>query len=480
MSLQKETLSGLLWTFTQQFSVQLISFCITIILARILMPAEFGLIAMLTVFIAIGNALLEGGLASSLIRSADLTQDDYSTVFYFNLIGSLLIYGLVYLLAPLVSAFYHQDVLTLVLRIYALDFILNAFFSVQNARLTKEMKFRIQMLIQIPAVLGGGLLGIFLAINGYGVWSLVWMSLFQSFLSTIMHWIYSGWTPDLTFSLACFKRHFHFGYKMTLTGLLEIVYRNIYVLIIGKYYAAVQLGYYSRAESVSQLPVTNISAVINKVTYPMFSKIAEDDEKMKWVYKKLMQQVLFWNTPVLIFLALIAEPLFHVLLGSKWLPAVPYFQILCFAGIMYPLHAYNLNILKVKGRSDLILKLESVKKGICVVGILAAIPFGIYGLLYFQLLFNFVGYYINSFYSGKMIGYSIPEQVADAAPIIGNSALAGVICYLLDEYGLKPLFLFNLSRILIDVAFFLIVYLAGSSLFRLAAIHDFKQLILKR
>lgn len=480
MSLKKETLSGLIWTFTQQFSVQLISFCMTIILARILMPAEFGLIAMLTIFIAVGNSLLDGGLVSSLIRSADLTQDDYSTVFYFNLLGSILIYGVVYLIAPLVAAFYHQDVLTLILRIYALDFILNAFFSVQNARLIKEMKFKIQMLIQIPSVLAGGLLGVFLALKGYGVWSLVWMGLFQSFLSTIMHWIYSGWLPDFTFSMACFKKHFHFGYKMTLTGLLDILYKNIYVLIIGKYYSAVQLGFYSRAESVSQLPVTNISAVINKVTYPMFSKIVDDDEKLKWVYKKLMQQLLFWNTPVLILLAVIAEPLFNFLLSSKWLPAVPYFQILCFAGIMYPLHAYNLNILKVKGRSDLILKLESVKKGICVVGILCAIPFGIYGLLYFQLIFNFIGYYINSFYSGKMINYSIPEQLADAAPIIGNSFLAGLLCYLGDVYFIKPLFLFDLSRILIDGSFFLIIYLAGSSLFRLAAIHDFKQLILKR
>ncbi|WP_448634545.1 lipopolysaccharide biosynthesis protein [Pedobacter panaciterrae] len=319
MSLQKKTISGLIWNFTQQFSVQLIGFCITMILARILLPAEFGLIAMLTVFIAIGNSLLESGLASSLIRSSDLGQEDYSTVFFFNLGGSIVLYAIIYLLAPLIASFYHQDVLTLILRVYALDFIINAFYGVQNARLTKEMNFKIQMKIQIPAVLIGGLLGVFLALQGYGVWSLVWMGLFQSFLSTVMHWIYSGWTPSFVFSKRCFKRHFYFGYKMTLTGLLDILYRNIYVLIIGKYYSVVQLGFYSRADSASQLPIANISAVINKVTYPMFASIADDDLRLKMVYKRLMQQVIFWNTPILILLAVIGEPLFRFLFTDKWL-----------------------------------------------------------------------------------------------------------------------------------------------------------------
>jgi len=480
MGLRKETLSGLIWTFIQQFSVQLIGFSISIILARVLMPAEFGLIAMLTVFISIGNSLLDSGLASSLIRSPDLTQADYSTVFYFNLGGSILMYVLVYLAAPLVSDFYHQDLLTLILRVYALDFILNAFFSVQNARLTKEMNFKVQMMIQIPAVLIGGLAGVFLAVKGYGVWSLVWMRLLQSFLSTLMYWLTSGWIPDLVFNKSCFKKHFHFGYKMTLTGLLDILYRNVYVLIIGKYYSALQLGFYARAESVSQLPVTNIAAIINKVTYPMFSKIAEDDVKLKEVYQKMMQQVLFWNTPVLIFLAVIAAPLFNFMLTAKWLPAVPYFRILCFIGIMYPLHACNLNILKVKGRSDLILKLEMVKKLICMLGILMVIPYGIYGLLYFQLFFSFAGYYINSFYSGKFISYSITEQMSDVAPIIGTSVFTGLLCYFLDLWYLKALNLPDIGRIMINGLFFLMAYVAGSFSMGLTAIHDFKQLILKK
>jgi O-antigen/teichoic acid export membrane protein len=480
MSLRKKTITGLTWNFAQQFSVQLIGFCVTIILARILLPAEFGLIAMLAVFIAVGNSLLESGLTSSLIRSSDLNNDDYSTVFFFNLVGSIVLYAIVYLCAPLISSFYHQNILTLVLRIYALEFILNAFFAVQNARLTKEMNFKIQMKIQIPSVLIGGLLGVFLALKGHGVWSLVWMGLFQSFLSTVMHWIYSGWTPDWVFSMVCFKRHFSFGYKMTLTGLLDILYRNIYVLIIGKNYSVAQLGFYSRADSVSQLPIANISAVINKVTYPMFASIADDDARLKAVYKKLMQQVIFWNAPVLILLAVIAEPLFRFLLTSKWLPAVPYFQILCIAGVMYPLHAYNLNILKVKGRSDLILKLEVIKKIFCIVCILCVLPFGIYGLLYFQLVFNFLAYYINSFYSGRLIDYSIREQIMDIIPIIMASAFAGLMCYVADMLCFSSLQPHDYIRIIINGFFFFAIYLVSSTILRLAPIIDFKQLILTR
>lgn len=473
-------MSGLSWTFAQQFGVQLVSLGVTIILTRILLPSEFGLIAMLGLFIAVGNSLLDSGLSSSLIRSQDLTQTDYSTVFFFNLAGGIAIYGLVFLIAPYVALYYNQPLLAPILRIYALDFIMNAFFSVQNARLTKEMNFKLQMKIQIPAVLIGGVLGVFLASLGYGVWSLVWMTLFQSFLSTVMHWVYSGWVPDFIFSRSSFKKHFHFGYKMTLTGLVDVIYKNIYILIIGKNYSAALLGFYARADSISQLPIANISAVINKVTYPLFASIADDDIKLKMVYKKLMQQVLFWNAPILILLAVVANPLFNFLLTEKWLPAVPYFQVLCLAGIMYPLHSYNLNILKVKGRSDLILRLEFIKKGLCVIGIFCVIPFGIYGLLYFQLMFNFAGYYINSLYSGKLIGYPLKEQILDISPILATAVFAGIFCYLTDAICMQPLRLPDMIRIVIDSLLFFLVYMGSSIALKLAAIHEFKQLILKR
>ncbi|WPU95293.1 lipopolysaccharide biosynthesis protein [Mucilaginibacter sabulilitoris] len=479
MSFKEKAVSGILWSLWQQLSGKLISFGISIFLARILDPAEFGLIAMLSLFIAIGNSLLDSGLTASLIRTTDADQRDFSTIFYFNLIGSTILYGVLFLTAPLIADFYHQPILKAVVRVYGLILILNAFFGVQSTLLIKDMKFKKQTNIQIPAAIGGGILGIVLAKLGWGVWSLVWMGLCTSFLSTAMHWIYSSWRPALLFDKECFKNHFHFGYKMTLSGLLDTIYQNLYLIIIGKYFSAAQLGYYSRADSISQLPIGNISSAINKVTYPMFAKISNDVVQLKSVYKRLMQQVIFWNAPIMIFLCVIAEPLFRFLLTDKWLPAVPYFKILCICGIMYPLHAYNLNVLKVLGKSALFLRLEIVKKVLSVIGIFSFISFGIYGLLYFQLFFNFVAYYINSIYSGKLIDYPVKEQIEDILPILILAGSIGVGCYFLDLL-LAQLFTPDLIRIAVIAVCYSMLYYAFSLLIKLSAMKDFKQLILKK
>ena len=479
MSLKERAVSGLLWSLWQQVSSKIVGFCISIFLARILEPAEFGLIAMLSLFIAIGNTLLDGGLTVSLIRTTDADQRDFSTIFYFNLAGSSILYMVLFVAAPFIADFYNQPLLKAIVRVYGLILILNAFFGVQSTLLIKDLKFRKQTNIQIPSAIGGGILGIVLALMGYGVWSLVWMGLCTSFLSTAMHWYYSSWRPALLFDKECFKKHFHFGYKMTLSSLLDTIYQNLYLIIIGKYFSAGQLGYYSRADTISQLPIGNISAAVNKVAYPMFAEIATDVVKLKNVYKKLMQQVLFWNAPVLIFLFLIAEPLFHFLLTDKWLPAVPYFKILCICGIMYPLHAYNLNILKVMGKSALFLRLEIIKKTFSVAGILLFIPFGIYGLLYFQLFFNFVAYYINSMYSGRLIQYPVKEQIEDILPILLVATIIGIACYFLDLM-LIHLFVPDLIRMMITGLTYIAFYYASGRLVKLPAINDFKHLILKR
>ncbi|WP_413668646.1 lipopolysaccharide biosynthesis protein [Mucilaginibacter sp. Mucisp86] len=479
MSYKQRAVSGIVWALWQQLSSKIVSFGISIFLARILEPSQFGLLAMLSLFISVGNSLLDGGLTASLIRTTDANQRDYSTVFYFNIIGSSILYLLLFLTAPLIAAFYHQPLLTSVVRVYTLILIINAFFGVQSTLLVKDLKFKKQTNIQIPSAIGGGILGIILAKSGYGVWSLVWMGLCTSFLSTAIHWITSSWRPALIFDKACFKKHIHFGYKMTLSGLIDTVYQNIYLIIIGKFFSAAQLGYYSRADSISQLPISNISAAINKVTYPMFAEISNDPVQLKNVYKRLMQQVVFWNAPALIMLCIIAKPLFHILLTDKWLPAVPIFQLLCIGGIMYPLHSYNLNVLKVMGQSALFLRLEVIKKVLSVVGILCFIPFGIYGLLYFQLFFNVIAYYINSIYSGRLINYPVTEQVKDILPTVALAGGIGLCCYFLDRLLINDFFIPTM-QIGILLIVFAVVYYGASLLIKLSAIKDFNQLILKR
>lgn len=482
MSLRKRTVSGVLWTFTQQVSVQLINFVISVILARILLPAEFGLIGMLSVFMAIGISLTDSGMTSSLIRKNDADQKDYSTVFFINLIFSIIVYCIVFLCGPLIADFFRQPILSPLVRLYAVSFIIRAFVGVQTTRLTKQMKFKVQMMMQIPSVIIGGVVGIILANMGYGVWSLVWMNLIQTTLFTIQHWIFSGWRPDWIIDRATLGFHLKYGYKLTISGLLDTIYKNAYNIIIGKFFAASQLGYYTRAKSIQMLPVVNIGAALDKVTFPMFASIKDDDVKLKSAYRKLMHQVIFWIAPVMVLLALIAQPLFVLLFTAKWLPAVPYFQILCFAGILYPIHSYNLNILKVKGRTDLFLRLEIIKKIFITIGIAVSVFWGIYALLIFQILSSIFALWINSWYSGKMINYSGGQQIKDIFPTIFIALVIGAAIWAVGEFN--SMFSINTMNdwlaISIIPVVYMIIYLLINILIRSAALAEFRKTILKR
>lgn len=476
MSLRKTAVSGMFWTFGQQFGTQAIGFVISIVLARILIPEEFGLIGMISVFVGIGTSLVNSGLTQSLIRAPDPDQEDYSTVFFFNLAGSIIIYWVLFFTAPFIAVFFAQPALTEISRIYCLTFIISAFSEVQLTRLTKEMNFKLQMTIAIPSLIGSGLLGVFLAYMGYGVWSLVWMGVCQSFLSTVQLWIRTGWTPSLMFNIAKFRYHFKFGYKLTLSGLLDTIFTNIYQIIIGRFFLPAQVGFYTRADSLKQLPVSNISIALNKISYPLFASIQNDDARLKKGYKQIMQMVIFVIAPVLIFMGVLAEPLFGFLFTAKWLPAVPYFQILCLTGILYPLHAYNLNILNVKGRSDLFLKLEIIKKILVVILILVSIKFGILGLIWGQLFASVLAFFINTHYSGKFLKYNAWQQIKDIMPLILLAFVAGVFVWWLD-YGLRDYP--DIFRLISGGVVGLLIYLGLSLLFKIESFGEFKKIILR-
>lgn len=480
MSLAKKALTGLVWTFAQQFGTQFISFVASIILARVLLPEEFGLIGMLAIFMAIGNVLINGGLTTSLIRTENPDQRDYSTVFFINLTGSCIVYLILFFSAPLIAGFFRQPTLTSITRVYTLGFMINAFSSVQLTRLTKLMDFKTELTVQLPSLIVSSLVGICLAWLGWGVWSLVWMYLCQALLLAIQLWLRTGWRPDFIFDKSRFKTHFNFGYKLMLSGLIDAVYSNAYNIIIGRIYPAAQLGYYTRAMGVRQLPVQNLSAALNKVTFPVFSSIQNDNERLRVAYKKIMQQVVFWIAPSLVVLGILAKPLFVVLFTDKWLPAVPYFQILCIPGILYPLHAYNLNILNVKGRSDLFFKLELVKRAFITVGIIVSIPFGMYGLLYFQVISSFFAYFVNSWFSGKMINYGIKDQARDILPIILLSLITGLIVWALDMFILPMHDFPDLARLAVGIMLYFAIYLSAGLFLKFPSISDFKQLVLKR
>ena len=434
MALKKVVTSGLVWTFTQQFGNQIIGFVVSLILARLLLPEEFGLIAMIAVFVAVGNGLMDSGLSLSIIRDTEAGDRDFSTVFIFNVVAGAIIYLLVFFGAPFIAQFYDQEILTKIIRVYCLTFIFSAATSVHIALFTRNMNFKVQTLTAIPAAVISGALGIILAIKGYGVWSLVYSGLLNSILNFVLIWKYSDWYPSVNFDKVLFLKHWKYGYKLGLANLLNRMFNNLYLVVIGKYFSPALLGFYSRAESTRQLPLSNIERALNKVSFPMFVGMKDDPERLKDVFRRLLKMVLFIVSPVLLISAAIAEPLFSFLFTDKWLPAVPFFQILCLGGLLLPLHSYNLTLLNIYGRSDLFLKLEILKKILIVGSILLIIPFGIYGLLWGQVVFSMMAYFVNAYYTQKFISYPIDNQLYDVSPIYFITVLSALIVWLGDIY----------------------------------------------
>ena len=439
MGLKEKTLNGVFWTFSHQLGVQSINFIVQIILARILLPEDFGLIAMIQIFITIGHTLMDGGMTSSLIRSKDINQRDYSTVFLINVLSSVLIYIALFFSAPAISSFFEQPQLINIIRVLTFSFIIQSFVAVQTTILTRELKFRLQMLMQLPASIIGGIVGIVMAFLDYGVWSLVWLKLATTFVFMIQHWFQTDWKPKIIIDKERLKYHFNFGYKLTLSSLLSTIYNNVYVIIIGKIFPAAQLGFYTQADTLRMFPVRNIATALQKVTYPIFSTIQDDNLRLKEAFKKITAVLYFIIVPVMLILIVIAEPLFRAVLTEKWLPAVPYFQILCFSAIAYPLSVYNLNIILAKGKTSLILRLEILKKAISMLFLLLIIPFGIYGVVYARAIGLIIQAFINIHYSGRMINYSLKKQFIDLSPIFLIGFVTMGICWLGDNFILYHL-----------------------------------------
>lgn len=478
MSLKKKTLSGIFWSALQQFSTQGITFLVSIILSRLLTPEEFGLIGMISILIGLGSVLMEGGLGQSLIRTENPDDEDYTTVFYFNLIGSLIIYFLCYVSSPYIASFYRQPLLESIIKCYCLIFIINAFSSIQYTRLSKQMKFKKEMTIAIPSIIVSSIVGVSLALLNYGVWSLVYSALTQSVLSSIQLWIRSDWKPSLSFSWYKFKYHFHYGYKLTLSGVLDTFFNNVYIIVIGKFFAPSQVGYYNRADTLKQVPVNNIAAILNKVTFPLFAEVKDDDVRLKDIYKRIMQIVLFMVAPILLILSALAEPLFRFLFTERWLPAVPFFKVLCWNGILYPIHAYNLNILKVKGQSDLFLKLEIIKKIIVTIIIIISIQYGIMYLLYGGVIASILHFYINSYYTGKILKYTSLDQTKDLLPIIILASFVAGIVYF-GDYFVKTFIGYDIFRLLFGTILGAGIYLGVAYAYKLNAFIDLIKILKK-
>lgn len=426
MSLTDKTLSGFIWAFGERFGVQLLQMFIFVVLARVLTPEAFGLMGMLAVFIAVSQSLTDSGFGQALIQKKEADEIDFSSVFFINLAVSFVIYGLLYISAPLIAAFYGEPVLNELVRVLGLKFIIAAFSMVQIAKLTKEVKFKKLMIAKLPSTILGGVAGIGAAYLEYGVWSLVIQQLVDAAAYSLQVWIQSKWRPILVFDFGRVKGLFDFGSKLTIASILNTVYQNIYEIVIGRFFSTAQVGFYTQADKIKQLPVQNISSALARVTFPVLSKIQDDNVRLKRAYKKIIRQVLFVTAPIMVGAIVVAEPLFRFVLTEKWLPAVPFFQWLCIAGLLYPVNQYNLNIIKVKGRSDLVLWLGIIKKALVTIGILIALRYSVLALVIFKAVMSIIAYFINSYYSGMFIDYGIKEQFNDIWRIIFASLGMGI------------------------------------------------------
>ena len=460
----------MIWSLLQNMGGRGLSFLVTIILARLLTPAYFGLIGMLSIFITISQALVFSGFNEALIQKKDIDEGDYSSVFWLNLVVSMMLYCVLFFSAPFISSFYDQTALTDITRVYAIVFVVNAFSYVQETRLRREMRFRTLTVMQLPSAIVGGIVSILMAFMGMGVWSIVALELVTRFVFAVQISLYSHWRPLFIFEFSKVKRLFDFGWKLMASSLLNAIYQNIYTVVIGKFFSLNSVGYYQTAYKVVKTPSSTLSNSLGTVVFSAFSSIQDDDVRLKIAYKGIITQVLFWICPAFLFTAILADPLFDMVFGTQWMPAVPYFRMLCIVGVFYPLNAYNLTIVKVKGRSDLFLKLELIKKLVVSIGVVISVPLGVFFLVGFQAVSAIISYYINSYFSGRFIQYPMKEQIRDILPIAVLSCCAGAAIFLIDRILIGSS---DWVRLLVGFGIGIGIYWFMSRAIRISAYFDF-------
>lgn len=455
-SLKHKTIRGVGWSFIDNMTSSGIAFLVGLVLARLLTPAEYGVMAIIAIFIAISTSIIDSGFSNALIRKVNIKQIDYNTVFYFNLIVSIVLYALLYIASPVISLLFKEPVLIEVTRVIGVVLIINALAIIPRTKLIQGVDFKTQTKISLISSMSSGVVGIGMAIGGMGVWSLVAQQLSRQFLNTLFLWIYSKWRPVWEFSIRSFKELFGFGSKLLLSGLLDTIYRNIYYIVIGYFYTSAQLGQYTRAEQFNTIFSSNLTSVVQRVSFPVLSSIQEDSERLREAYRKMIKATMLIAFACMLGLAAVAKPLILILIGDKWLPAVPFLQILCLSGMLYPLHAINLNILQVKGRSDLFLKLEIIKKTIGVIPIIIGIFYGIEYMLWGGVITSIIAYFLNSYYSANLISYSSKEQIKDILPTLVVSLAVATVMWGFSFWNIP---VYTLLPIQIFIGIFLALFI---------------------
>lgn len=436
---------GVAWNLASLLLSRGASIIFMLFLARLLAPESFGLIAMMMIVLELGQHFVQSGLGQALIRSRSVSDADLSTVFHSNLGISALVYGMLYAGAPYLAAFYDQVELTGLLRVMGLVVFLNALQVVPVAILSREMRFRPQMIARTSAVGVAGVVAVFMAWLGAGVWSLVAQSLMTAGITALLLWRATRWAPALVFSKESFGRLFGFGANLLAIGTVRILVQNSYVMVIGRAFSAEVTGLYFVARKISELISKQLSQAVQKATFPAMATLQDDNAQLRYKYRQIIQLMMFVIAPVMALMGALAEPMFSVVLGEKWNGAVVYFQMLCVVATLYPLHAMNINVLNVKGRSDLVLKIGLLKNAINLSFLFAMLPFGVFWIVVGQIGSSFIALVPNTYFTARLIDYGITAQLADIAKPVGVSAVGGFAAFgvvqILGEGGVLPMML---------------------------------------
>lgn len=474
-SLKSSAISGMTWTAMERFGQQFLRLIIGVIIARILEPSMFGIVGMTVIFTDLAQSILDSGFGSALIQKKDRNEIDYSTCFYFNVVVGLILYIVLFITAPYIAEFYHTEELIKVIRVISIGFVFNSLIISQNARLSAEFKFKVSSIINVTSYLISGVTGIALAYIGFGVWALVLQQVLSCFLRVLFIEMYTQWIPLLCFSRKSFNHLFNFGSKVLVSGFLFSIYNNLYTLVIGRIFTPAEVGHYNRANQFATLPSSTLIGVVMKVAYPLMAEVQDDTERLRRCYQKFLRLPIYIIYPILVGLIVLAKPFVVLLIGEKWVFCVPLLQVLAFGYMFDPLSHINLNILYVKGRTDLILKLDIINRIIGLIILFSTIPFGIWWLCFGRSVYGLIAYSINCYYTGKYINWGFGNQMRYNVPIFIKAGIMGVLCYLPILFTLNYYY-----QLILGITIGIISYLAISVLTNDESYNDLIKIIKSR
>lgn len=471
-SLKKQTKKGLYWKFSEQFSNYGVQFIIGIFMARLLSPSDYGITALPAVFMAVAGIFAEAGFGTAMIRKQELTEEDLSTAFYYSTAVGIICYTILFFASPWIADFYNTPVLQPLMRVTALSFIYGPLGTPQNIILTRRLDFKTPTKIGVVCKILSGILGITMAFYGYGVWALTISSMFAGITGLFFKWYVVRWYPKTGWSRESFKYLWGFGNRLMASQFLDTLYNNITPIFIGKYYSSAELGVYNRAEGYAKMPSQNLQTVISCVTFPVLSKMQNDDEVLAYNYRRMLKVTAFVVFPLMTLLAGLARPLILVMITAKWESCIILLQLICFSMMWWPIHAINLSLLLIKGRSDLFLRLEIVKKTWGLIILVSTLPFGLIVFCAGKILSSFVTLFINTYYTGKLIHCGYITQMKDLTPVLILSLIASLIAFGCT-YLIPNLWL----QIIIGGSGGISIYIILAYFFKMKEIRDFKYLL---